>query len=888
MPKQPPLGPTTLKQKLACLSFRQLFEAGWPELLPIIPPRGRLPPNVDVRDNDWRGKSPGHVRHDGAWSGLPWRRATSNAEIVRAWDEMYANCPEAAGPQIGHRCGNLVVLDADIPDRDLAREAHGAVKRYLVEQCGVDPAAILTRQGNKPKWAMFFRMPPDEVARGWDTLFEHPRVTGPFGFQILGDGRQVVLWGEHPKTHDAYVWRPHDPHGYLELPQLTQAQLEPIPLEVVAPVIERLGGRLTRRSAHRHHDPAASPPDQESLAGDETHVTDAVRWIPNTDAVDYPQWIEIGMAIRAASLHWQEAGLRLWLEFCGRWTAQGRANAEAYAVEKWNSFRPPFHVGAQFLYDRAGEHGWNKAAADEGLRLLAQEAARTAERVQAPQLSWDQIPGPLIEARPQAESEGSTMAEKAVAHRFRVAYRSKLLYAAELGRWHGWTGKVWRADPSGSRGLLAQAHLHEFISAECDRYKASPAYAQLDDRQKASTMHRLRARKFQEYVSRFLPELFSVSAEWFDTQPHLLNTPSGCIDLRTGEGVELDATTIVTRITAYPVAPAGDPPPPRWDRFLKECTQGDADLASYLKRAMGYTLYGSLREHVLFYLFGDGGNGKSVFLDVVAELLGTYATVADRGVFLQAKYQDHSTTRASLAGYRYVMVPEVNELASWNDAVIKEWSAGNLVKARFIRADEFTFRPEGTLWFSGNTRPKLHRVDPAIERRMRLIEFMARPLRPDITLKETLLQEEGPRILRWLVDGCLEWQQQGLGSCTHVERATRGYLAEHDPLRAWARARCWLAADRDDPEVAREIARGRDFTTPSADLFADFMEWAREEMREAMTQRQFVQAVKGLPGVISSRTSNERRLKGIALRNSPAAGGETRAERIERAPTVLN
>lgn len=873
------MGGTGLRAKLKVMSFEKFHALGWPEVIPLLPPRAPLEPwlaaKIEESGKDMRGKAPG-MRKETGWGVFQWKMSTFSLAQARAWAAMYEKDREVFGPQVGHRTGNLVALDCDFPDVDLARAAHGAVKKYLIEECGIDPASLLTRQGNKPKWLIPLRMPPKQVTRGGNASYEHPRCKAPLGFQILGEGQQVVLWGEHPATRLPYSWRPHDPRSYLDLPLITHEQLEGV-MGAVRAAVEAAGGRLVKCSHGRQADPDAKPVDQASLKGPQEYVTDAVRHIPNNAAVDYATWMDICFAIRAASVDWEGAGRELWLEFCERWRGEhGEANPPEFALAKWDSCKPPFRRGAQYLYDRAAEFGgWNKARADVLLDMVKEQTTATREEVASDALPWQtyrdtQVTLPrIVVARGMAESEGAPMSEKAVAHRFFEAYANRLVFAGETQRWYGWNGRVWQHDTTDKR---VHAHLHQFISAECDRFKASTAAQEMSQKELASTLHRLRGRKYQEYIARFLPELFNVSVENFDVFPHLLNTPSGCIDLRTGEAVKLHSGMIVTRMTRTPLAPAGAPAP-QFARFLEQVTQGDRDLQAYLQRAIGYTLYGELPEHVLFYLYGPGGNGKSVFLDVLSHLLGNYSTVADRRVFLQQRFQDHSTTRASLAGFRFITVPEVNEDSTWNDALVKEWSAGNWVKARFMRQDEFQFKPEGTLWFSGNSKPRLHKVDPAIERRMRMIEFRFRPDTPDLGLKDRLIEQEGPAILRWAVEGCLQWRSQGLGSCRHVESATRDYLSEFDPVRSWVNARCLLEADTDHPLVRDALAAGRHFVASTSDLYEDYARWCKQEMRDSLSQRVFVQQLKDLPRVKSARAKDERRLRGIILRVSDFAAG---------------
>ncbi|MEA2523985.1 MAG: putative primase/helicase, partial [Thermomicrobiales bacterium] len=68
-----------------------------------------------------------------------------------------------------------------------------------------------------------------------------------------------------------------------------------------------------------------------------------------------------------------------------------------------------------------------------------------------------------------------------------------------------------------------------------------------------------------------------------------------------------------------------DAPCPNWDAYLASVTGGDAALAAYLQRAVGYALIGGNPERVLLILHGEGRNGKSTFLETLKTVFADYA-----------------------------------------------------------------------------------------------------------------------------------------------------------------------------------------------------------------------------------------------------------------------
>ena len=74
-----------------------------------------------------------------------------------------------------------------------------------------------------------------------------------------------------------------------------------------------------------------------------------------------------------------------------------------------------------------------------------------------------------------------------------------------------------------------------------------------------------------------------------------------------------------TAVAPYPGCPL-------WLAFLDRITNGDRELQAFLKRVTGYSLTGCVEQHAWFFVYGTGGNGKSVFLNTLTAILHTYAT----------------------------------------------------------------------------------------------------------------------------------------------------------------------------------------------------------------------------------------------------------------------
>ena len=141
-----------------------------------------------------------------------------------------------------------------------------------------------------------------------------------------------------------------------------------------------------------------------------------------------------------------------------------------------------------------------------------------------------------------------------------------------------------------------------------------------------------------------------------DSDPWLLNVLNGVIDLRTGELLPHDPDRMITKLAN--VEYDAHARCPRWLDFLDRIMDGNETLIQYLKRGLGYSLTGVIREHVLFVCHGIGRNGKSTFLDIILELLGEYGHKAPPDLLMVKRGESHPTERALLAGVRFVPAVE--------------------------------------------------------------------------------------------------------------------------------------------------------------------------------------------------------------------------------------
>lgn len=464
------------------------------------------------------------------------------------------------------------------------------------------------------------------------------------------------------------------------------------------------------------------------------------------------------------------------------------------------------------LVDNSRAADWDAAPVPSGEDSYGQVNAKTGR-------------APAVEVLPPE------FADDALALNFSSTYGESFRYVDAWSRWFMWNGQVWRHDDT--------LRVYDLCRRTCRAYAVnSPPNVQ-----KAITSGKTIASV--EKLARSDRQHAATVNQW-DSDPWLLNTPDGIIDLRTREVLAHDPLFHITKCTA--VGPDAESGCPLWLKFLDRVTGGDASLVGYLQRVAGYALTGITREHAMFFAFGTGRNGKGVFLNTLVSIMGDYAMTSDPDTFTSSGAGKHLTVLARLQGARLVVAQETEEGVPWAEARIKSITGGDPITANYMRQDHFTYLPQFKLFMSGNHKPGIRSVDEAIKARFNLIPFdvtIPKEERdPDLTDK---LAAERPAILQWMIDGCWDWQHARLKPPPVVANATLEYFDAEDATGLWIADCC---------EVVKNAEIG------SSELFKSWTKWAIAAGEEPGSQKRFSQTMAGR-GFSSKRSRSGVQFLGI-------------------------
>ena len=368
-----------------------------------------------------------------------------------------------------------------------------------------------------------------------------------------------------------------------------------------------------------------------------------------------------------------------------------------------------------------------------------------------------------------------TVADEVLADRF--------VWCKALG-WMGWSGTHW---DSVTEERVGEA-VRRFVLR---RFGQAFEIGRKDARQ---GWHSILGAARQHAVLGLTKGIVERTADAFDADPDLLNTPSGTVDLRTGQVLPHDPDLLVTKVTRG-VYSAGYTHPD-WEQAL---TALDEDVRPWLQVRVGQGITGHpTPDGVIPIAQGGGENGKSaVTTDGIVPALGDYAAPVSAKLVAAAK-DEHSTERADLRGQRFLIAEELTEDRALNITAIKQITDVSQIKARKVFRDNSTFTASHSLFMTTNYVPVVNETDHGTWRRLALVRFRftfqkpGEPLtgqsdrRGDPQLKERIRAGAGGQhdaIVTWAVEGAQRWYQGGFPPLPPiVEKDTRAWRRTTDRI----------------------------------------------------------------------------------------------------------
>lgn len=406
-------------------------------------------------------------------------------------------------------------------------------------------------------------------------------------------------------------------------------------------------------------------------------------------------------------------------------------------------------------------------------------------------------------------------------------FADRICWSGGLG-WMRWDGRRWRATEHAAIVEAVRLHFRDMFLREV---------ADKADRARVQALSGLLSRGRITAITELAKGLALVEAGDFDQHSDYLNTPTGVVDLTTGKLLDHAPEYLMTKMTAVGYeseASHGD-----WERALEALPSFER---GYAQVRLGQGITGHMPpDDVLMNFQGGGANGKTTITGTVSKVLGDYSVLVSDRVLL-ADPSAHPTELMELRGARFALIEETPEARRLSVARLKKVVGTPQIEARRIRQDSVTFDATHSLFLSTNYRPIVDETDHGTWRRLLLLRFPYRFVKPgtpltgpndrhgDPTLRERLLADEAAQraALRWLVDGARRWYDAGRvmpPTPPAVAEATRAWRTESDLILAYFDDR--LVASHADHVMTTELLR-------------DFNDWLAARGHRAWSDKTFV------------------------------------------------
>lgn len=394
---------------------------------------------------------------------------------------------------------------------------------------------------------------------------------------------------------------------------------------------------------------------------------------------------------------------------------------------------------------------------------------------------------------PIMQLNGNDTDERIYADMFVKEHTNNVLYAHDEKAWYRWDGSRFKRDVDGGIGRDATDTIRSFYEAASkvagDDQHAKELRAKYIKLGQKNDTHKNRTAMLataSEYAD------IAITSDKFDQDPFLLNCPNGTIDLRTGEIAPNNKGNRLSKSTNtyyYPEAKHDT-----FDRYFDEITGGNQEIKDYIQKSVGYTMTGSTKEQCLFFLYGEGSNGKSTFIETIASVLDEYAYATKPETFVKSSFSGDYKDDGNWKGKRMVFSTETAEGSVWDNSFIKRMTGSDTVSSERKYENATNWKAQFKIWISGNHKPVVKDLSDGMWRRLRLIPFMVKieEDKKDLDLPKKL-EAEKSGILNWMIEGCKKYHAEGLKTPQLVANSVKEYRTESDIIQLWITERCTTA-----------------------------------------------------------------------------------------------
>lgn len=282
---------------------------------------------------------------------------------------------------------------------------------------------------------------------------------------------------------------------------------------------------------------------------------------------------------------------------------------------------------------------------------------------------------------------------------------------------------------------------------------------------------------------RHIEETTYTDPKKFEAPAHLVNVKNCTLNIQTGEPISHSPETIFTNELPIDYDPNADCPAIK--KFLAEILTPD-DIP-VMQEIVGYCLMRNYKFAKAVMLLGEGSNGKSTLLNLIAALLGeeNVATPA-----LQDLIEDRFS-RAELFGKLANIHADLSNIKLRQTGIFKLLTGQDLVYAQVKHKNPFKFKNYAKLLYSANELPRTYDTSEAFWRRWIIINFPnvfpeGDPKTDPNILGKLTTPREFSGFLNYALEGLKRLLVQGVFSQSKTGKdIEREWITRTDSLRAF-------------------------------------------------------------------------------------------------------
>jgi len=393
---------------------------------------------------------------------------------------------------------------------------------------------------------------------------------------------------------------------------------------------------------------------------------------------------------------------------------------------------------------------------------------------------------------------------------FADVYKNLARFVPEAKMWYIYNGQVWQPDECNVKVSQFAKNLVYYMH-ECLKY--------ISDSNQSKAWHKfvssLGRKQSRDSMLKDAEGVHSISALDFDKDPFLFNCQNGTYDLQTFTLHKHRPDDFLSKIAN--VTFDANAKCERWEKFIAEIMSDDTEKATFLHKALGYTLTGDISHECFFVLYGSKTrNGKSTLLETTLHLLGDYGKTAQPETIAKKHYIASgapSEDLARLRGARFVSVSELDKNLVLNTAQVKQMTGGDTITARNLYQSSIEYLPTYKIYLNTNYLPRVYDDTVFASGRVKVIPFEQHfeVDKQDKGLKTVFkIPANASGIYNWLIQGLKLLQNEGLEQPQSVETAIAQYQMDSDIIGQF---------------MSEWIVKAPTTKTPMVEVYAVYKTW---------------------------------------------------------------